>query len=233
MSGDVWVAGAGMTVFGRTPRGPAELTAEAVAAALADAGVDAAEVGQVVVGNAAAGLLIGQEMVRGQVFLADTALAGKPVINVENACASSSTAFAVAVSAVRSGLVDVAVAVGVEKLAVPDKARIFGALAAATDTIRRPEMRAYVEACALGDRPEGWTAPVSSPFMDHYAAKAALYLEKTGATVEDFARIVVKSRGVRGRQPERAVREADHGRGGPGGPPHRVPADARDVRADR
>lgn len=191
---DVWVAGAAMTAFGRTPRGPAELAAEAALAALADAGVDAAEVGQVFVGNAAAGLLLGQEMIRGQVFLADTPLAGKPIVNVENACASSSTAFALAVTAVRAGVVDVAVAVGVEKMAVPEKSRIFGALAAATDTLRRPEMRAYVEASALGDRPEGWTPPTSSPFMDHYAHKGALYLEKFGATAEDFARIVVKSR---------------------------------------
>ena len=198
---DVWVAGAAMTVFGRTPKGPHELAAEAVLAALADAGVDASEVGQVVVGNASAGLLLGQEMIRGQVFLADTPLIGAPMINVENACASSSTAFAVAVSAVRSGMVDVAVALGVEKMAIPEKARIFGALAAATDTLRRPDMRAYVEACALGERPEGWAAPTSSPFMDHYAAKGERYLEKTGSTVADFARVVVKSRGYAQHNP--------------------------------
>lgn len=191
---DAWVAGAAMTVFGRTPRGPAELAGEAVLAAMADAGVHPGEVGQIVVGNAAAGLLLGQEMIRGQVFLADTPLIGTSIINVENACASSSTAFAVAVAAVRSGMVDVALAVGVEKLAVPDKARIFGALAAATDTLRLPEMRAYVEACALGDRGPGWEAPTSSPFMDHYAVKGERYIEKTGATVEDFAKVVVKSR---------------------------------------
>jgi acetyl-CoA acetyltransferase len=199
---DAWVAGAAMTVFGRSDMGPAGLAAEAAMAALADAGVAAEEVGQVFVGNAAAGLLLGQEMIRGQVFLADTPLAGKPLVNVENACASSSTAFGLAVTAVRAGMVDVAVALGVEKMAVPVKSRIFGALAAATDTVRRADMRAYVEAAALGDRPEGWAPPTSSPFMDHYGNKGALYLEKFGATVEDFARIVVKSRAFAAENPK-------------------------------
>src|ERR1700710_1914581 len=179
----VWVAGAAMTVFGRTTLGPDGLAVEAVAAALADAGLTPGEVGQVFVGNAAAGLLLGQEMIRGQVFLAATGLLGKPIINVENACASSSTALHLAMTAVRSGMVDVALAVGVEKMSVPDKARIFGALAAATDTLRRPEMRTLVATTTLGEPlPDGASVPTASSFMDHYAQKGATYLEKAGGS---------------------------------------------------
>src|SRR4051794_4691649 len=170
-----------MTTFGRSLYGPESLATEAVAAALADAGVAPADVGQVFVGNAAAGLLLGQEMIRGQVFLRTSGLLGKPIVNVENACASSSTALSLAVAAVRGGLADVALAVGVEKMTVPDKARIFGALAAATDTLRRPEMRALVATTTLGEPlPEGESPPTASAFMDHYAAKGAGYLEKAG-----------------------------------------------------
>ncbi len=193
--GDAWIAGAAMTVFGRSPHGPETLATEAVAAALADAGLSPAEVGQVFVGNAAAGLLLGQEMIRGQVFLRTSGLLGKPIINVENACASGSSALSLAVSAVRGGIVDIALAVGVEKMTVPDKARVFGALAAATDTLRRPDMRELVATTTLGEPlADGASAPTSSSFMDHYAHKAAVYLDKSGGDATDLARVVVKSR---------------------------------------
>src|SRR5689334_17324158 len=99
--GDAWIAGVGMTAFGRSPYGPESLATDAVGSALADAGVVPADVGQVFVGNAVAGLLLGQEMIRGQVFLRASGLLGKPIVNVENACASSSTALSLAVTAVR------------------------------------------------------------------------------------------------------------------------------------
>ena len=63
-------------------------------------------------GNAAGGLLSAQECVRGQVALRHSGLLGKPIVNVENACASSSTAFHLAVLAVGSGQCDVALAGG-------------------------------------------------------------------------------------------------------------------------
>ena len=54
-------------------------------------------------------------------------------------------------------------------------------------------MRSYVEASALGDRPEGWSAPTSSPFMDHYGHKGALYLEKFGQLY--FGELLVRNFG--------------------------------------
>ncbi len=199
---NVWIAGTGMTVFGRSEHGPEVLATEAAAAAMADAGLAPADVGQVFVGNAAAGLLLGQEMIRGQVFLRASGLLGKPIVNVENACASSSTALSLAVTAVRAGMVDVALALGVEKMAVPDKARVFGALASATDTLRRPDMRTLVATTTLGEPlPDGASAPTASAFMDHYAHKGAVYLEKAGGSVDDLALVVVKSRACAAANP--------------------------------
>ncbi len=192
--GEAHIAGTAMTAFGKTALGLRGLAEEAVRGALEDAGVTATEVQQVYVGNAAAGLLQGQEMIRGQVLLRDTGLLGRPIINVENACASSSSAFFLAVGAVLAGQADVALAVGVEQLIVPNKSRTFGALAAATDTERRPDMRAIVENYALGERDGAEGDLSSSPFMVHYAAKGLEYMQRAGATAEDFARIVVKSR---------------------------------------
>ena len=188
-----YVAGAVMTDFSKAGPGLLGLTEQVAAAVLVDAGVDARDVQQVYFGNGAAGLLQGQEMIRGQVLLKDTGLLGSTVINVENACASSSSAFFLACAAVASGQVDVALAIGAEQLVVPEKTRSFAALAAATDTERRSEMRDVVRQLALGEQGER-PLPASSPLMEHYAAKGQVYLDRSGGTVADLAQLVVKSR---------------------------------------
>jgi acetyl-CoA acetyltransferase len=182
-----------MTPFGKSAGTVSDLAGAAVRDALADAGVTAAEVQQVFFGNSASGLLQGQEMIRGQVYLAETGLLGAAIVNVENACAASSSAFSLACAAVGSGQADVAVAIGAEKMVVPEKVRAFAALASATDLERRSEMRELVWDLALGGSPDP-VMPSSSPLMVHYAEKGAAYLERAGGTVEDLARVVVKSR---------------------------------------
>jgi acetyl-CoA acetyltransferase len=188
------VVGAAMTCFGRTEAGLRGLAEQATAEALADAELSARDVHQVYFGNGAAGLLQGQEMIRGQVLLRDTGLLGSMVINVENACASSSTAFYLAVNAVRSGAAGIAMAIGAEQMVLPDKARVFGCLASATDTERRADMLQVVRETALGQARVASASPTASPLMDHYAAKGRDYMARTGATVDDLARVVVKSR---------------------------------------
>jgi acetyl-CoA acetyltransferase len=94
---------------------------QAVAAALRDAEVDPRDVRAAYVGNAAAGLMTGQECVRGQVVLRRTPLMGVPIVNVENACASSSTALHLGWQAVAGGVHDVVVVVGYEKIDHADR----------------------------------------------------------------------------------------------------------------
>ncbi len=66
MRTDAVIAGVGMTRFGRhLATGLKALGAEAVGAALADAGIEAAALEAAFVGNAAAGLVTGQECIRG------------------------------------------------------------------------------------------------------------------------------------------------------------------------
>ena len=188
-----YVVGVAMTPFTSRAQGLSEMTERVVRDALADSGLPAVRIGSVFVGNAAAGLIQGQEMIRGQVLLRGTPLAGKPIVNVENACASSSTAFHLAVGAVAAGQVDAAIAIGVEEMAHPDRLRTFGALAAATDTVRRNEMFELVDRFALHARPDS-PALTASPLMAHYAAQGARFLEAVGGTAEDLARVVVKNR---------------------------------------
>lgn len=202
---EVFVAGTAMTPFGRSTGTVSDLAAAAVRDALADAGIGAGEVQSVFFGNSASGLLQGQEMIRGQVYLAETGLLGAAIVNVENACAASSSAFSLACAAVGSGQVDIALAIGAEKLIVPQKVRAFAALASATDLERRPEMRELVWDLALGGSPDP-VMPSSSPLMVHYAEKGAAYLERSGGTVEDLARVVVKSRAAGALSPNAQFR---------------------------
>jgi acetyl-CoA acyltransferase len=182
----VMIAGIGMTPFGKIPqRNLRSLATDATNAALGDAGVAAAEVGMVFFGNASAGLITGQESVRGQVALRHTGLLGRPIVNVENACASSSTAFHLAWLAVAAGQCDVALAVGAEQMVHADKQVTFAALEAVLDQSQREELIR-----SLGGQPGG---AGKSVFMDVYAGMTREYMQRSGATARDFATVATKN----------------------------------------
>lgn len=189
---DVYVAGAAMTRFGKFPDTTIRaLAEEATRGALDDAGVTAAGIGIVFFSNAVAGLLTNQEMIRGQVALRHTGLLGVPMVNVENACASASSAFYLACMAVGSGAADMALAVGSEKLTHEDRARSFAAIGTAVDQQQVAELRQWSSpGSAAGDRQ---AAGKRSFFMDIYAANSRSYMKRSGATQRDFAEVAVKS----------------------------------------
>lgn len=196
---DVAVVGAGMTKFGKfLDVSMKKLAADAVNDALSSAGIDKSQLDVAVVGNATAGLITGQEMIRGQVVLRDIGIGGIPVINTENACASSSTAFHIAWMYVASGMYDVALAVGMEKLYHEDKTKSFKAIGAAVDVEWVQQMAAQAKAAKEnggGDNPapaEG-AGEKRSMFMDFYAAFARAHMQKYGTTKEQFARVAVKN----------------------------------------
>jgi acetyl-CoA acyltransferase len=185
---DVHVIGVGVTPFGKyLDRSLPSLAHEATAAALADAKARAEDVASVFFANAAAGLITGQEMIRGQAALRETGLLGRPVVNVENACASGSTAFNLGWLSVASGQADIVLVVGAEKLAHHDKQRSFAAFVAAADQ----------EVLRGGDSdlvdPDLERAASQSIFMDVYARLASRYMEHSGATAEDLAAVAVKA----------------------------------------
>jgi acetyl-CoA acyltransferase len=194
---DVYVAGTAMTKFGKFPETTIRaLAEEAVCSALADAGVTAQQVDMVFYANAVAGILTNQEMIRGQVALRYTGLLGVPLVNVENACASGSSAFYLACLAVGSGAAETAVAIGSEKLTHEDKARSFEAIGTAVDQSEIASSKKSWMSAAPAGTPAVQTAPEDgkrSLFMDIYAAKTRAYMECSGATVEDFAQVAVKN----------------------------------------
>ena len=131
---EVWIRGAAMTRFGKHPdKTGRDLVEDALAAALKDAEVEPGRVQAAFVGNASAGLMTGQESVRAQTVLRRTGLMGIPMMAVENACASSSTALHLGWQAVAGGMHDCVVVVGYEKLHHEDRARTGRALRAFSD----------------------------------------------------------------------------------------------------
>lgn len=130
----VAVGGVGMHPFGRYPEASLkDLARVAVIRALGDARLGVKDVDAVYSANAMAGLLQGQEQIRGQSVLRDVGLERVPIVNVENACASGSSAFREAVIAVRAGAADTVLAVGFEKMFVDDRERSLAALESAAD----------------------------------------------------------------------------------------------------
>ncbi len=137
----VRVVGAGMTRFGKfLDKGLRDLAEEAVRATVEDAGVDTKDIQAAYVGNSVAGLISGQETIRGQVALRHSGLMGVPIVNLENACASASTAFHLGWMAVASGMYDCVLALGVEKLSDPDKAKSLRAFNSAVDVSELAEI---------------------------------------------------------------------------------------------
>ena len=180
---DVIVAGAGMTRFGKLPgTGVRDFAVKAAADALADADIDQSRVERIFFGNAVAPTVSHQDMVKGQVAFRHTPLAHVPIINVENACASGSSALKLAYEAVATGLCDVALAVGAEQLSHVERERTFTALRGAMDIGEIGEVD-------LHEHPEA-----SAALMEGYAAEGRELIRDYGAELADFARVAVKNR---------------------------------------
>lgn len=183
---DVYVIGAGMTRFEKAPeRSLKDFARGAVLDALQDAGLTPERVDAAYVGNAVAGLVTGQEMIRGQVLLRPLGIEAIPIFNVENACASASTALHLGWQAVATGVHEVVLCLGAEKLTHPtDRNRGMDAIGAGVDVEAMAEQAASAEAGGGAKR---------SFFMDLYADLARAYMERSGATAEDFADVVIKN----------------------------------------
>ncbi|MCB1683333.1 MAG: thiolase family protein [Pseudomonadales bacterium] len=192
-----------MTAFGRhTQRNLKSLVEEAVNLALEDAGLDKSEIQAAYVGNASQGVLQGQESIRGQVVLHAMGIGGIPIINVENACASSATALNGAMAMVALGEIDCALVVGMEKMYFEDRARVQPAFTGCMDVEVLQEsmarMKASEEAAKakvqLGqNEPKKAQSGQRTVFMDVYAQAARFHMEKYGTTQRQLAAVAAKN----------------------------------------
>jgi acetyl-CoA acetyltransferase len=175
------IVGTAITPMNRRDRTAEDMAQQVVAEALADAGVDAADVNLVVFGNATAGRLIDQGCIRGQTFLSRSGLRHAGIINVDNSCAGGSSALHMATLASMAGTGTV-LAVGVEKMWTGDRG---ATLAGIEDGVPLAD-RTYLH--------EKMENPSGSVLMALNATWAISVMEERGATVEQFAAAAVKAR---------------------------------------
>jgi acetyl-CoA acetyltransferase len=192
----VYIAGVGMTPFGRhLDRSIKDLTRAAVDAALADAGADRSAPETAYFSNATQGHFEGQQYIRGEVALRAMGIGSIPIVNVENACASASTAFHLATVFLKSGEGDVALAVGVDKMYSQDKAKMFSAFDSGWDISTAEQNKATLLELGHGvDVPPGSMSDKPySVFMDIYAAFCRFHMKTFGTTQRQIAAVAAKN----------------------------------------
>ncbi len=197
---NVYVIGGAVTKFGKQPeRNLKSLVEEAVTGALKSADLEIKDLGGAWVGNCIQGIFDGQECIRGQVVLHTMGIHGIPIINVENACASSATALNGAWAQVALGEMDVALVMGMEKMFSQDKAKslaIFNAamdveiLAQTTAALKASEAKSEKDRGADGAKKK---TKGRSIFMDLYASGARAHMDRYGLTQRQLAVIASKN----------------------------------------
>ncbi|HWD30751.1 MAG TPA: lipid-transfer protein [Pseudomonas sp.] len=177
MSQKTYVAGVGMIQFAKPGASGSyiEMGAQAVRQALEDAGI-----GYELVQQAYAGYVYGDSTC-GQSALYEVGMTGIPVINVNNNCASGSTALFMARQAVESGAVDCALAFGFEQMQ-PGALKNFW-----TD---RPLTMGKGFDSAATVFPEGIGMPGALMF---FGGAGREHMEKYGTKMETFAAIRAKA----------------------------------------
>jgi acetyl-CoA acetyltransferase len=151
--------------------------ARAVQAALQDAGLDYSAIQQAYAGYVYA------DSTAGQAVLYGVGMTGIPIINVNNNCASGSSALFLARQAVASGAVDCALAVGFEQMNP-------GALKGGAYSDRPSPLDRFIQ--ALQDNKQFDDAAPRTP--QFFAAAGRAYMDEYGISADVFGRISVKSR---------------------------------------
>lgn len=198
---DVYIVGIAMTPLGRFPqKSVKDLTRDAVHAALHDAGAGLDDIESAWFSNTRQALMEGQNSIRGQCALSAMGLGGIPVINVENACASSSTGLNQAYAAIRAGLCEVGLVVGTEKMFYPEKTKeeLFRVFMGGTDVHAVEDTWSHLKAIGEGIAPEESVVASADSgnhtfFMDAYAALARLHMKTFGTTQEQIAAAAAKN----------------------------------------
>ena len=196
MNDNIYVAGIAMTVFGRHPERPLhDLAGEALQGALKDAACKISDLGVAYYGSMTNGPLQGQISIPGQVVLSKIGVDCIPIYNVENACASGSSAFNLAVQSLRAGTTDVALALGAEKMNIPDKAKAFAVFEVGWDVSRAEEN--YQTLVKMGEGivppPGSESTRPYSKFMAIYAAMCRYHMKTYGTTQRQIAAVCAKN----------------------------------------
>jgi acetyl-CoA C-acetyltransferase len=169
----VAIIGAGMTPFGEHwEEGFRDLVVKAGLAAVRDAGIHGDQIDAGFIGTMASGRLVGQEHIGG--LLADyMGLNPIPITRVEGACASGALALRQGVMAVASGMHDLVVVGGVEKMTDLGVNTVSDILGGAGD--------------------QEWELFLGATFPAIYALMARRHMHEFGTTEEMLASVAVKN----------------------------------------
>jgi acetyl-CoA C-acetyltransferase len=172
---DVAVIGVGITKFGELwDKSFRQLIAEAGSKAIYDSNISGSEIDALYVGSMSAGRFIGQEHVGALVAdCSGFSLIHIPSIRVESACASGGVAFRQGYFSVASGMNDVVVIGGVEKM---------------TDVVDNETTN--ILATGLDQE---WEAFFGVTFPGIYAMIATKHMHDYGTTREQLAQVAVKN----------------------------------------
>jgi acetyl-CoA acetyltransferase len=193
---NIYIVGVGMTPFGRLlDRSVYNMVGEAVGLALKDAGCATADIGAAYYGTMTNGQFQGQTAIPGPIAMRRLGIEGVPVFTVENACATGSSALNLATLALRAGSCDIALAVGVEKMNIPDKAKMFSAFDGGWDVSTVEQNKAALLAMGEGIVPPPGTVSERpySVFMDVYAAICRHHMKTYGTTQHQIAAVAAKN----------------------------------------
>lgn len=161
---EVSIIGAGLVPFGKYPEKTlADIAWPAVKQAIEESGLKKTEIEAAYCGTALGGMMAGQRILK------TLGITGLPIINIENACSSSSTAFREAWISVAAGIYDAVVVIGVEKLTK------FGG-------------------GTLPLEKEDWEVSHGLVMPALYAMRARRYMHEFGLTEDQLAMVSVKAR---------------------------------------
>ena len=195
MKEDIFVIGVGMTRFGRwLERSLKSLVAEVVGDALKDANCRATDIEAAYFSNTTQSIMEGQHLIRGQIALREIGIESIPVTNVENACASGSTAFYQAVNHLRAGAADIALVVGAEKMYDADRQKSVAIFDGGWDVHQANVVTERLASIGAGvPTPAGRGDGVASPFMELYASLAKGHMRQFGTTERQLATVAAKN----------------------------------------
>lgn len=173
---DVAVIGVGCTKFDELwDTALRQLIVDAGRKAIEDAGITGEEIDALYIGNMSAGRFVDQEHIASLIsdYAGLAASFHTPATRVESACASGGVAFRQAVMAIASGLHDIVIAAGVEKM---------------TDVL--PSETTFTLATAADQE---WETFFGATFPSLYAMMARRHMHDFGTTREQLAMVAVKN----------------------------------------
>lgn len=173
-----YIVGTGIVPFGRFPElSHREFAWPAVREAIVESGFEKSDFDVAYSACALGGMLVGQQT------LGKIGLTGLPIINIENACSSGSTALGEAIARIEAGLADVALVLGVEML---------------SKLGRGP----------LPLSPDDWDVAHGLAMPGVYAMRAQRYIYEHGISRVELSRVAVKARANGARNPLAQLRTA-------------------------